>query len=324
MLYIIFLIIVALIAFGVYNKLTNAVCTSNRRLEGKTAVITGGTSGLGLVIAKDFAKRGARVIVACPFEEEGTNARQEIIKESGNENVLFKNLDLSSLSSVREFAKEIQKTENRLDILVNNAGVGIPGDFLTKDGLNFIMQVNYYGHFLLTLLLLPLLKKTGIESDPARIVNMSSLTHRYASSDVDNYNRAGYWFTIRTYSNSKLCLVLFSKELTRRLSGTNVVVNCSDPGFAATRIYKSSSEFLGFLAITLILLFANTAFQGAQTAIYLSVDKAVNGSGEYFQNCKKIAAAAKANNETSIRKLWDQSIKLVQLSDEELKDLNLL
>ncbi|XP_047516046.1 retinol dehydrogenase 13-like [Pieris napi] len=297
------------------------MCSSNRRLEGKTALVTGGTSGLGLVIAKDFAKRGAKVIVACPFEEEGTNARKEIIEESGNENVIFKHLDLSSLTSVREFAMEIKKTENRLDILVNNAGVGIPGDFLTKDGLNFIMQVNYYGHFLLTLLLLPLLKKTGTKSDPARIVNMSSLSHRYASSDVDNYNRAGYWCTIRTYSNSKLCLVFFSKELTRRLSGTNVVVNCSDPGYAATRIYKSTSKFLGFLAFSLVLLFANTAFQGAQTAIYLGVDESVKGSGEYYKNCKKIAAASKANNVSSIKKLWEQSTKLVKLSDEELREL---
>ncbi|XP_045520208.1 retinol dehydrogenase 13-like [Pieris brassicae] len=324
MLYIIVLILVALTAFSVYHKVNTAVCTSNRRLEGKTAVVTGGTSGLGLVIAKDFAKRGAKVIVACPFEEEGTNARQQIIRESGNENVLFKYLDLSSLTSVREFVKEIQKTENRLDILVNNAGVGIPGDFLTKDGLNFIMQVNYYGHFLLTILLLPLLKKTGTKSDPARIVNMSSLAHRYASSDVDNYNRAGYWLTIRTYCNSKLCLVFFSKELTRRLSDTNVVVNCSDPGYAATRIYNSANEFLGFLAITFILLFANTAFQGAQTAIYLGVDEAVKGSGEYFKNCKQIAAASKANNETSIRKLWEQSLRLVKLSVEELRELNFL
>lgn len=318
------MILVSLIAFGVYNKNNNAVYISNRRLEGKTAVITGGTSGLGLVTAKDFSKRGARVIVACPFEEEGTNARQQIINESGNQNVIFKHLDLSSLASVREFAKEIQKSEKRLDILVNNAGVGIPGDFLTKDGLNFIMQVNYYGHFLLTILLLPLLKKTGTESDPARIVNMSSITHRCASSDVDNYNRAGYWFTLRIYCNSKLSLVLFSKELTRRLSGSNVVVNCSDPGFAATRIYKSANEFLGFLAITLILLLAKTTFEGAQTAIYLGVDEAGKVSGEYFENCKKIAADSKASNETSIRKLWEQSIKLTQLSDEDLRQLNLL
>ncbi|CAG4983905.1 unnamed protein product [Colias eurytheme] len=314
-------VLLALISLSVYQKINNALCKSKKRLDGKTVLVTGGTSGLGLIIAQDFATRGARVIVACPFEEEGINGRKEIIEKSGNQNVVYKYVDFSSLNTVREFAKDILNTETRLDILVNNAGVGIPGDFMTKDGMNFILQVNYYAHFLLTLLLLPLLRRTGTANDPARIINMSSITHRIASSNVDNYNKAGYWMKLRIYANSKLCLILFARELARRLAGKHVVVNCADPGFAATRIYRSGHELLGLIAIGLILLFAKTPFEGAQTAIYLGVDDAGTVNGEYFANCNQIKANSMAYNEKSVKKLWDQSMKLVQLNDNDLDDL---
>ncbi|CAG4936516.1 unnamed protein product [Colias eurytheme] len=317
----ILIILLVLISFSIYQKINNAVCKSKKRLDGKTVIVTGGTAGLGLVIAEDFASRGARVIVACPFEEEGINSRKEIIEKSGNQNVVYKYLDLSSLKSVREFAQDILNTETRLDILVNNAGVGVPGDFMTKDGMNFILQVNYYGHFLLTLLLLPLLRRTGTKDDPARIINMSSLAHRFASSDVENYNRTGHGLKLRIYANSKLSLVLFARELARRLAGQNVVINCADPGFAATRIYKSANELFGLIAYSLIRIFAKTAYEGAQTAIYLGVDDAGTVSGEYFANCKRIKADSKAYNENSVKKLWDQSMKLVQLNDDDLRDL---
>ncbi|CAK1552467.1 unnamed protein product [Leptosia nina] len=316
------IIFIFLISVSVYQKVNNAIYKSRKRLDGKTAIVTGGTAGIGFFIARVFAERGARVIIACPFDDEGKDAKRKI-KETTGVDVVFKHLDLASLASVREFAKDILSTENRLDILVNNAGVGIPADYLTKDGLNFIMQVNYYGHFLLTMLLLPLLKKSGAQSDPSRIINMSSLTHRIASTDVDNYNRTNYWFKLRIYSNSKLGLVLFSRELSRRLSDANVVVNCSDPGFAATRIYKSANEFLGLLAIMLILLLAKTTFQGAQTAIYLGVDDDGKTSGEYFANCRQVGADSKGYNQIAIDKLWEQSIRLVKLTDDELKEAKL-
>ncbi|XP_038208024.1 retinol dehydrogenase 11-like [Zerene cesonia] len=313
--------LLGLVCLSVYQKINNAVYKSKKRLDGKTALVTGGTSGLGLIIAQDFAIRGAKVIIACPFEDEGINARKEIIEKSGNQNVVYKYVDLSSLKTVREFAKDILKTEARLDILVNNAGVGIPGDFMTEDGINFILQVNYYAHFLLTLLLLPLMRRTGTENDPARIINMSSLTHRIASSHVDDYNRTGYRLKLTIYANSKLCLVLFARELARRLVGKNVVINCADPGFAATRIYKSGNELLGLIAIGLILLFAKTPYEGAQTAIYMGVDDAGTVTGEYFANCRQIKAHIMAYNESNVKKLWEQSMKLVQLDNKDLDDL---
>ncbi|XP_045446648.1 retinol dehydrogenase 11-like [Melitaea cinxia] len=313
-----------------YRKKTNAICKSKKRLDGRTTIVTGGTSGIGLNIAIDFATRGARVIVACPFEDEGLQAEKLIIEKTGNRNVVFKLLDLSSLNSVREFANDIMKNENRLDILMNNAGVGIPADFLTKDGMNFIMHVNYYGHFLLTILLLPLLIKTGKPFDKSRIVNTTSISRHLSSFDVDNYDKTSYWFRIRIYSNSKMCLVLFSRELTKRIENCNVVVNNADPGCVATRIYDSCSSTIGFLLGFLVRiplhLFFKNPFEGAQTGIHIALDEDAGlVSGEIFDNCelvtKELFKKQSSAFDVAAAKLWKRSIDLVQLKQHELNFL---
>ncbi|XP_072940685.1 retinol dehydrogenase 12-like [Epargyreus clarus] len=305
----------------VIGKRIPRFCTSKKRLDGKTVLVTGGTMGLGLQAAIDFANRGARLIIACPFKNEGMNAKQEIEARTSNKNVIFKLLDLSSLQSVRGFAADILRSEDRLDILVNNAGVGTVGDFATADGMNFIMQVNYYGHFLLTLLLLPLLKKTGTQSERSRIVNMSSIMHRLALSDVTNYNKIGYyWFNFFIYSNSKFCFVLFARELSKRLNDSNVVVNCVDPGFVATNIYHSVNVVFGIVVNILINLFFNNPWEGVQTTLSVSLDEeAGRVSGKYFRNCKITRPRKMAYDDAKAELLWKDSVKLVKLSDEEVE-----
>ncbi|CAH2107821.1 unnamed protein product [Euphydryas editha] len=326
----IFCVVIIILLASNYRKRKNAICKSKKKLDGRTAIVTGGTSGIGLKVAIDFANRGARVIVACPFTDEGTEAEKLIIEKTGNSNVVYKYLDLSSLKSVREFANDILKNENRLDILMNNAGVGIPGDFLTKDGMHFIMQVNYYGHFLLTILLLPLLIKTGKPSDKSRIVNTTSITRHISSLDVVNYDKIGYWFRIRIYANSKMSFVLFSRELTKRIANYNVVVNNADPGFVATRIYNSCNVIIGFVVGFLIRilfhLFFKNPFEGAQTAIHIALDEDAGlVSGQIFENCEMVSEkpCKKQSSELdeSAAKLWKRSIDLVQFNDEELQFL---
>ncbi|GBP46891.1 hypothetical protein EVAR_37795_1 [Eumeta japonica] len=287
------IIILILVAFVVYQKKTKGVCTSTTRLDGKVAIVTGGTTGIGREIALDFAKRHAKVIIACPFRDEGEAARQEIIKMSGNRDVIYEFLDLSSLKSTREFANNILKTEPRLDILVNNAGVGLVGDFMTKDGLNFIMQVNYFGHFLLTLLLLPLLKKTAF----SRIVNQTSVLNVIGSVNIKFLNAKGCWNTLQLYSNSKLCLILFAKELSKRMKGSGVRVNCSDPGAVGTKIFESGLNYK-----------------------ILAVDAGADVSGEVFRDCRLTRICNRqAFNEELCTKLWEETIKLVQLQDYEIQ-----
>lgn len=314
-------ILITFLLIGVYAKNTNARCKSRKRLDGKTVIVTGGTTGMGLELATEFATRGARVIVACPFIVEGASARKEIVDNTGNDNVVFKPLDLGSLSSVRQFAADIKKTEDRLDILLNNAGIGLKADNITADGMNLIMQVNFYGHFLLTLLLLPLLRKTGKPSEPSRIVNTSSILHKYGKTDIENMNKpkTGYWSMVQAYGNSKLCFVLFSRELANRLEGSHVVVNSLDPGSVGTTIFHQggqSGRILSFLCRYL----AKSPWEGAQTALHLSLDdKAGEVSGEFFKECKSVRAAPQAYDDKLAGKLWLDSMRLVKLSEDELQ-----
>ncbi|XP_039748829.1 retinol dehydrogenase 11-like [Pararge aegeria] len=311
--------IIIVIVLIVYQKKRVAICKSTKKLQGKTVIVTGGTAGIGFEIAKDFARRGAKVIIACPFDKEGNTALERITKITGNREIYFKKLDLASLKSVRNFATQILEQEKRLDILVNNAGVGIPGNFLTDDGINFIMQVNYYGHFLLTLLLLPLLKSTDTQSEPARIISMTSVMRKYASLEVDNYNKIGVWSKVRVYANSKLSLVMFSRELAKRLQDSNVLINSADPGVVATGIYYSVNRYIAPFINLFIYSFLRTAWQGAQTVIHMATDnKTDHISGREFENCKLTDTNMRGDFDLASKKLWDQSVRLVQLEEYEL------
>ncbi|XP_047516258.1 retinol dehydrogenase 11-like [Pieris napi] len=319
LIYFIFITSIVAVLVGLWQKNTNVLCKSKKNLEGKTAIVTGGTSGMGLRIATDFASRGAKVIVACPFIDEGTNGRKHIIERTGNEKVIFKLLDLSSITSIRKFSSEILQTEERLDILVNNAGVGIGFDYLTKDGMNFIMQVNYFGSFLLTILLLPLLLKTGKPGEPARIVNTSSVLHNIGVVDFTNINRLNYWYGIQCYGNSKLCLVLFAHELTKRLNNKNVVINCVDPGAVGTPIFNCVGWFLGGIITYFFKNFFKTPWEGAQTAIHVALDKkAGEVSGQFFKNCKLSRAKQAGYDDKIAVQLWEESIRLVKMDQDEV------
>ncbi|CAH0407547.1 unnamed protein product [Chilo suppressalis] len=309
------LITAAAISILVKKKLSYGVCVSKVRLDGKTCVVTGGTSGMGLEIAKDFAKRGARVIIACPFPQEGNDAKENIVKESGNQEVVFKHLNLASLDSTRNFALDILRTEHRLDILINNAGIGSLNK-LTADGMLYTMQINYYGHFLLTNLLLPLLKNTGTPEDKSRIVNVASILHHTGKYEYGNMNKPGIKSMLQSYSNSKLCLLLFAQELDRRLEGSNVIVNSVDPGTVGTTIFERNFGKYGGSLIGLWLnLFWKTPWHGAQTTIHAAVAESVRDtSGKLFRDCEQIAAHDSVYDTKAAKTLWDESKKLVQLN----------
>ena len=184
-------------------------------------MVTGANKGIGKATALGFARRGARVILACRDEEKALEAAKDIIRKTKNSQVVVRKLDLASFNSVREFAKKVNENEERLDILVNNAGCG--GGFrTTEDGLESVMQVNHLGHFLLTLLLLDKLKKCA----PSRIVSVSSVMHR---REIWCSNEFSFERLIRknkkefnggeVYSDSKLAQVLFTRELSKRMEG---------------------------------------------------------------------------------------------------------
>ena len=189
---------------------------------GKTAIVTGSNSGIGKETTLDFAKRGARVILACRDKEKATKAAKDIVAETGSDKVVVRILDLSSFESVRAFAKVINETEERLDILVNNAGLGLPYQ-VTKDGYESVFQVNYLSHFLLTLLLMEKIKKSA----PSRIVNVSSKLHdsKHVKLQLDDFVLSKEKHDLlQRYSESKLAQVVFTRELSHRLEGESKIL----------------------------------------------------------------------------------------------------
>ncbi|XP_049866212.1 retinol dehydrogenase 11-like [Pectinophora gossypiella] len=318
--FVIILVICALaLILKLHEKNTNGMCKSKKKLEGRVAVVTGGTAGMGLEIATDLARRGAKVIIACPFEQEGVNARRTIIESTGSQKVIFKLLDLASLTSVRQFAEDILQSEERLDILINNAGVGAPRNTKTINGTNFIMHVNYFGHFLLTLLLLPLLKKSGTHCEPSRIVNTASIMHYFGTTSYKRYNKDNILYRIRYYSNSKFCFILFTHELSKRLKGSNVVVNSVHPGLVGTNIY-TTVEVIGTILKYVLLNIFKTPWEGAQTALHVALDdEAGRITGQYFVNCKLTKAKSAAYDDERSARLWVNSMRIVKLDEKELK-----
>nr|XP_969508.2 PREDICTED: uncharacterized protein LOC657996 [Tribolium castaneum] len=311
-------VIVFLLIFGVilkiYIKFTTGWCRSKTCLVGKTAIITGANTGIGFETALDFAKRGARVILACRDEKRAEDARYKVIEETGNKNVVVKLINMSSFNSVREFAKEINETEDRLDILVNNAGAGGIGDKKSKDGHVLLMQINYFSSFLLTHLLIGLLKKTK----GSRVINVSSMVAKYAKNfDVSNVDK--YPGIVTVYYYSKLCNILFTKELARRLEGTEVTTYSLHPGAVKTELYRHAKNGYKLLFQFLTNIFFKTSEEGAQTTIYCSVTKRIEKySGEHFEDCQKVASYKTVADPDLPKKLWEFTQDIVQLKPDEI------
>ena len=222
-------------------------CHSTKRLEGKTVVITGGNTGIGKETAVDLAKRGAKVIVGCRNMEKGKAALKEIQERSGSTDVFLEKLDLASLDSVRKFADSILKRASRLNILINNAGIMMCPYQKTKDGFEMQFGTNHLGHFLLTMLLLELIKKSA----PSRIINVSSIGHTLGSGKIhfDDINFERDYTPYEAYFHSKLANVLFTRELSKRLEGSHVTVNSLHPGAVKTDLERHFSAYLQILVV---------------------------------------------------------------------------
>ncbi|XP_063533364.1 retinol dehydrogenase 11-like [Cydia strobilella] len=307
------------VSVKVFQRLTCGVCQSSARLDGQVVILTGGTSGTGLETARGLAQRGARVIITSNSTRRGAAAVEEIIQTTGNTNVCSRLLDLSSLQSVRQFSHIITKTEERLDILINNASAFGLGNHVTKDGLQVGMQVNYFGPFLLTCLLLPLLKS----SSPSRIINVSSIKHNYAVVDFDNLNMERYWSDILTYANSKLYLIMMTVELSRRLTDTGVTVNALHPGVSSSTILKNipSDAVRRVMEKSVGFMYQN-AKEASQTTLHLAVTPELETvSGQYFSNCRKAKSSKVSQDPLLTKRLWEETERLVGFS---LPDCNKL
>ncbi|XP_075884937.1 retinol dehydrogenase 12 [Nelusetta ayraudi] len=296
--------------------IAGGVCRCSLRLDGKTVLITGANTGIGKETSRDLAARGARVVMACRDLTRAEQAAQEVRLSTGNGNVVVRHLDLASVYSVRQFAKDFLDTEDRLDVLVNNAGVMMCPRWLTEDGFETQLAVNHLGHFLLTNLLLPKLRS----STPSRVVTVSSIAHRGGCIDLDDlfFSRRHY-SPLESYRQSKLANVLFSRELARRLKGSGVSSFCLHPGVIRTELGRHVEGWfplLGALLSLPSLLLMKTPTQGSQTSLFCAVTPGLEDrSGCYFSDCAEKEVAPEGRDDVLARKLWEESARLVGLTD---------
>ncbi|XP_053744149.1 retinol dehydrogenase 13 isoform X1 [Synchiropus splendidus] len=296
--------------------IAGGVCRCTARLDGKTVLITGANTGIGKETSRDMAARGARVVMACRDLTRAEAAAEHVRQATGNGNVVIRHLDLASMFSVRQFAKDFLDSEDRLDILINNAGVMMCPKWMTEDGFETQLAVNHLGHFLLTNLLLPKLRS----STPSRVVTVSSIAHKGGRIDLDDL-----FFSCRPYSplvsyqQSKLANVLFTRELARRLSGSGVSAFCLHPGVIRTELGRHVEGWfplLGALLSLPSLLLMKTPHQGCQTTIHCAVAPGLEElSGRYFSDCVEKEAAPEGRDDLMALKLWEESARLVQLHD---------
>ncbi|QQO54566.1 MAG: SDR family NAD(P)-dependent oxidoreductase [Thiohalocapsa sp. PB-PSB1] len=284
---------------------------------GHTALVTGANSGLGKAVAEALARSGARVLMVARDPIRGEIARADITKTTGNDQVELLTCDLSSQTAVRHLATEILQRTDRLHNLVNNAGTAFSSRGLTTDGIERTLAVNHLAPFLLTYLLLDLLRNSA----PARIVNVGTRINTAMNFDDLNWDSRNYRM-MAAYGQSKLGNIHFTRELARRLKGSGVTVNCVFPGvFRSNLGATDGAQGLFWKSVALLVGWALTPPEkAAERVMYLLRSPNVaDVSGEYFGDKTPIPAPAQADDPAANAELWQISMRLVGLKDVDDK-----
>jgi NAD(P)-dependent dehydrogenase (short-subunit alcohol dehydrogenase family) len=283
-------------------------CFTKRGLlmKGKTVVITGGTSGIGEVAAQALAQMGARVVLVARNKSraDATLAR---LRRSGPDAAHSVYLaDLTRLAEMKRLATEIADHEPRIDVLINNAGALFGTRRLTEDGLEYTFALNHMSYFVVT----AGLRERLLASGGARIINTASAAHQGATLDFDDFQSAKNFRAMTAYGRSKLCNILFTRQLARRLQGTGVTANCLHPGFVATRFADESGGLISRFA-WLAKFFAISPVEGGQTIIYLaSSPEVADVTGKYFYKRRPTTPSPAALDDRAALALWERSAAL--------------
>ena len=285
---------------------------------GRVVVVTGANSGLGLVIARELARRGALVVLACRNMEKGRAAHAEVAAVASGPEPELEELDLASLESVRAFAERFKAKHDGLDLLINNAGVMAPPRQLTADGFELQLGTNHLGHFALTGLLVPLME--GRED--ARVVTLSSNAHKTVRGIAfDNLNGDRRYFRWNAYGQSKLANLLFALELDRRLRarGSTVKSLAAHPGYATTNLQSAAAPAFDRVVMKMTdAVVGQSGEMGALSVLYAATEPGLEGGtyagpdgiGEQRGHPKIVSPNRVARDEGSARRLWDVSEEL--------------
>jgi NAD(P)-dependent dehydrogenase (short-subunit alcohol dehydrogenase family) len=244
--------------------------------SGRVALVTGANSGLGLIAARELARAGARVVLACRNMDKGATALRQITDGLPEAEAELAALDLASLDSIRSFAQKFPKAHDGLDLLINNAGVMAPPRRTTKEGFELQFGTNHLGHFALTGLLLGALEGRR----DARVVTVSSTAHRMGRINFDDLHGERHYRRWRAYGQSKLANLIFALELDRRLraAGSTISSLAAHPGYAATNLQSASAPVLDRAVMVVTnLLVAQDAEVGALSLLYAATQPGLEG-----------------------------------------------
>jgi NAD(P)-dependent dehydrogenase (short-subunit alcohol dehydrogenase family) len=275
----------------------------------RIALVTGATSGIGKVTARALAQQGHRVVLLARDSRKADRAAAEIRAASGNDKVETLICDLGSQAQIRQAAEEFKRRHDRLHVLVNNAGGIFMKAGVSADGIEQTFAVDHLAYFLLTNLLLDVLKAGA----PARVVNVASAAAAGGRLDFEDLELKRRYNGIRAYSNAKLANILFSNELARRVAGSGVTSNALHPGVVATRFGTNDNGLFTF-GVKLLRPFLVSEEKGARTSIYLATSPEVEDmTGKYFVGSKPRRPPRAALDEAVARRLWEASAKMTGL-----------
>jgi NAD(P)-dependent dehydrogenase (short-subunit alcohol dehydrogenase family) len=272
-------------------------------MQGKTVVATGATSGIGAIAVVELARMGARIVFIArdPERAEATRAKLEAVAPGRGNSAHI--ADLSRIADTRRVGDEIAASEARIDVLINNAGAIFSDRRVTAEGLEMTFALNHMAYFTLT----GCLRDRLVGSAPARVVSTASAAHYGAKLDFEDLQCARGYSAWKAYNRSKLANILFTRELAKRLAGTNVTANCLHPGIVASRFGDEAGGWTARL-FPFIKRFAISPAGGADTIIYLaSSPDAAKASGEYFAKRKIKTPSRAARDDTAAAKLWAMS-----------------
>jgi len=270
-------------------------------MKGKICIVTGSNSGIGKETASGFAKMGANVVMVVRNQQKGEAAKTEIIEKTGNKSIDLMLCDLSSMKSIKNFAKEFKTKYSRLDVLINNAGAQLSKREVTEEGFERNLAVDYLGPFLLTHELLDLLKAGA----PSRVVNITSGLHKSGKVDLNDLQGEKKYNGMQAYRNAKLMLIMFTYELAERLRGAGISVNAAMPGFVATNLGKNSGSAIASLMFSMVRPMQISASEGADTPIYLASSPEVKDvTGRTFKERREVSSAPLSYDESLRKQLW--------------------